>query len=294
MIEYHADDYGMTPASSRRIIECINEGCINGISLMANSPRLEECMELLDRECKKRPVLAIHLNLITEKALGEREQVPDLTDEDGFFNQSYIKLLGVSLIPGVREKYRKQIREELRRQILRCLPYFPDRKNVRIDSHRHIHMVPMIFDEVARIVEEEGLQVSCVRITREKPETCRGIMGFEHFRPVNILKACLLNVLAFVDRKNQRELYECGKSDFASVLFSGHMTWHNLILILNNIRTSRYAYQDNIEIMMHPGAVMEPEDLKAFHDTEDFYYMSDPMRMREAEAAKRLWSHLKD
>ncbi|MCR5486895.1 MAG: ChbG/HpnK family deacetylase [Lachnospiraceae bacterium] len=293
MIEFHADDYGMTEASSRRIIECINEGCINGISLMANSPHLEECMEILYREAKKQPMLAIHLNLITERALGTREETPSLTDEDGYFNQSYLKLFLASLIPFERERIRREIHDELLRQIRRCLPYFPGKEQVRIDSHRHVHMIPMVFDELSRIIEEEGLQVSYVRITREKPQTYEGIRGFTHFRPVNLIKVLLLNAFARVNRMRHRELYECGRSDFASILFSGCMTWHNLSRVLNNIRLHRTQYQENIEIMMHPGAVLEAEDLKQFHDKEDFYYMSDPMRMKEAEAAKKVWSLLK-
>ena len=50
MIEFHADDYGMSLPSSLRIIECIEKGNINGISLMPNAPCFAESMELLQKE----------------------------------------------------------------------------------------------------------------------------------------------------------------------------------------------------------------------------------------------------
>ena len=44
MIEYHADDYGMFKTQSKHIMDCYHEGALNGISIMPNSPYLDECM----------------------------------------------------------------------------------------------------------------------------------------------------------------------------------------------------------------------------------------------------------
>ena len=49
MTEFHADDYGLFPKQSKRILRCITEGACNGISIMPNSPYLSECMEMLAR-----------------------------------------------------------------------------------------------------------------------------------------------------------------------------------------------------------------------------------------------------
>ncbi len=292
MIEFHADDYGMFPASSERIIDCINEGVINGISLMANSPNLDDCMELFRKKCHKKVHLAIHLNLLTEKALGEKCRVSSLTDEEGYFNQSWFRLLAVSMIPGLRNRYRAQIKNELSLQIDRCLPYFSEEKEIRLDSHRHVHMIPMVFDVLAELIAEKGLKVSYIRITKDKIGLYRHINRFEHFRPINLIKVMLLNLLAAVDKKRHYALYECGNSDFASIMFSGCMTYRNLTQILSNIRQNRIMFRDNIELMLHPGAVLEKEDLEQIHDAEDRLYMPDPMRNSEAEACKKLWSVL--
>ena len=85
MIEFHADDYGMFPKAAERILECIENGSINGISIMPNGPCLEACMDLLQKKCTKPVKIAIHLNLMTQRPLSEPERIPDLVRADGSF-----------------------------------------------------------------------------------------------------------------------------------------------------------------------------------------------------------------
>jgi predicted glycoside hydrolase/deacetylase ChbG (UPF0249 family) len=284
MIEFHADDYGMFPGAVRRIIRCANEGYLNGVSLMPNGLYLDECMDILKKECTKEIRLAIHFNIMTEKPLSPTEEIPDLVDGSGCFNMTYGKLLKASVIPGIRRRYKKQIKAELGRQMDRCLPYLKEQGSVRIDSHRHFHMVPLVFDVISELVKEKELNVSYIRIIREKPAFYRGLAGFECFRPINIIKVILLDVFSAIDRIKHRELYDAGNSDFASILFSGCMTRRNLDIMLKNIENNRKAFRENIELMFHPGAVKEQEDLCRISDPEDREYMSDVMRDREADA----------
>ncbi len=288
MIEFHADDYGMFPAASGRIIESINNGVINGISLMPNGHYLDESMQLLKEECRKPVKLSIHLNIITEKPLSDASELPDLTDEDGNFNVTYGKLLKASILPSMRKRYKKQIKAELSRQMDRILPYLKEQGTVRIDSHRHFHMVPLVFDVIAELIREKDLKVSYIRIIREKPRFYRNLLRFEYFKPVNVVKVLLLDFFSGIDRLRHRELFECGNADFASILFSGHMTYKNLVLILKNIERNRNAFRENIELMIHPGAVLEPEDIAEIIDAEDKVYMASPMRLKELDAVRKL------
>ncbi len=286
MIEFHADDYGMFPYSSKRIIRCINEGLVNGISLMPNGQCLDECMELFKETCLKKTRLSIHLNIMTERPLSHPEEIPDLVDEQGFFNVTYHKLISAYLKPGLMGRLKRQIKIELSRQIDRCLPYLPLGEGIRIDSHRHFHMVPFVFDVIMELIDEKGLELSYIRIIREKPAFYRGIMRFEHFKPLNVIKVALLNAFSLADRLRHRDIYENRSADFASILFSGCMTERNLRLILKNIKENPSAIREDVELMFHPGAVKEPEDLKRIMDLEDRAYMSDPLRTKEAKALK--------
>ena len=284
MIEFHADDYGMFPAASRRILSCIEQGCINGISMMPNGPCFEECMEILQKECKKDIALSVHLNLMTEKPLSDPEEIPDLVGPDGNFRLTYGKLLLVSLLPGSRKHYREQIAKELSAQIERCLPYFPQGAGLRLDSHRHFHMIPLVFDAIAGLVEEKNYPLTYIRIIREKSAFYKKIRRAECFRPVNVIKAVLLNMLGAIDRRRHPTLYGLGSADFASILFSGCMTKGNLSWMLTNIRRNPAAFPRDIELMFHPGLVVEEEDLIRISDAEDRRYMSDEMRRLEHEA----------
>ena len=284
MIEFHADDYGMFPAAARRIIRCINEGRLNGISLMPNGLYLDDCMKLLEQECTKEVRLAIHFNIMTERPVGDPADIPDLTDENGCFNVTYGKLIKAELTPWIRAKYKQQVKHELGLQLDRCMPFFEGQGSIRIDSHRHFHMVPFVFDAIAELIEERGLEVSYIRIIHEQLKFYRGIARFEYFKPVNVIKAMLLNAFSAIDRRRHRELCDRVQADFASILFSGHMTCRNVKLILKNIENNPSDFRESIELMFHPGAVLEKEDLERINDAEDRAYMSDGMRDKEAEA----------
>ena len=286
MIEYHADDYGMFPASSLRIIDCIENGCINGISLMPNGACFRECMEIFQDNCSKPVRLSIHLNLVTEKPLSDPLSIPYLVDENGYFNVTYGKLLTLSLFPSRRKKIKHQIKAELSEQIDACIPYLKEQGSLRLDSHRHIHMVPVVFESLQEIIDEKDLNISYIRIIHEKASFYRNLCQFEYFRPINVIKAVLLNFLGAIDRIRYPRLYSKCTSDFASILFSGCMTEKNLGNILANISAYKKEPGKDTEIMLHPGAVLEKEDLKMINDAEDRRYLSDPMRQKEASACK--------
>ena len=287
MIEYHADDYGMFPAASRRIIDCIENGRINGISLMPNGQCFSQCMDIFEKECTKPVRLSVHLNLITEKPLSDPGTIPDLVDENGHFSVSYGKILIASLIPSKRKKYKEQIKTELGRQIEACLPYMEKQGNVRLDSHRHIHMVPVVFEALQEIIEEKNLDISYIRIIHERFAFYKKLGQFECFRPVNVIKAVLLNYLGFIDKIRYPKLYAKGNAEFASILFSGCMTKKNLGNILKNISSDHSFPHEDIELMFHPGAVLEKEDLAQIADVEDRHYLSDKMREKEATALRQ-------
>ena len=80
MTEFHADDYGLFPAQARRILQCYEEGALNGVSIMPNSPCLEQCLEMLP---EKGLALTVHLNLMEGRSAAPGEELPHLVDGDG-------------------------------------------------------------------------------------------------------------------------------------------------------------------------------------------------------------------
>ena len=113
MTEFHADDYGLFPAQSGRILDCWREGALNGTSLMPNSPCLDECLDMLPPEGI---ALTVHLNLIEGRCLAPKEALPLLVDDRGVFRVSFSSLL-FSRFTGKYREYRREIKMELSAQI---------------------------------------------------------------------------------------------------------------------------------------------------------------------------------
>ena len=82
---FHADDFGITPEQSRRILECCDgcpggRGLLNSLSVLAGSPRFEECASLLDGRPEGLRV-GVHLNFVEGPCCADPAAVPtyDLT-----------------------------------------------------------------------------------------------------------------------------------------------------------------------------------------------------------------------
>ncbi len=282
MIEIHADDFCITPGASRDIIDCINEGAVNGISIMADSPYLTECMEILKEECRKPVRRSVHLDLITGKAL---TGVSPLTDGEGYFNTSYMKYILISFLPFYGIKYRKYIKAELSAQIERCFPYM-DSEGIRIDSHRHIHMVPLVFSLVMEIIREKGYKLSYIRITKDDPGLYSDLPGFDGFRVFGVIKSLLLTLFSYIDLYCFGEELKGRTADFASIIFSGKMTERNMIRILHRRSAGSSGRNGDMEIMVHPFQVRDPDELSSIHDPEDREYSVSSLREKEIKAVK--------
>ena len=154
MTEFHADDYGLFPTQSGRILRCMREGALNGTSVMPNSPWLEQCLDMLPEEGI---ALAVHLNLMEGRCLAPKEELPLLTDGEGIFRVSFLRLL-LCPLTGRRGEYRGQIKKELRAQIRALQPAFERfGQPLRLDGHAHWHMLPVVFDALMELIAEEEL-----------------------------------------------------------------------------------------------------------------------------------------
>ncbi len=282
MIEIHADDYGMFVDESRSIIECINEGCVNGISIMPNSEHFDESMKMLQVECDKNCMISVHLDLITGKAMLRSRF---LADEEGYFKNSYGKLMLISLIPFIRSRYKADIKAELSEQINKCIPYMNEKGKIRIDSHRHFHMIPMVFAVIMDIVDSKGLELEYIRMSTDSYRLYDNLFSYETFRPINVIKSILLSIFKCINELRFRDRIRGKYKKFASILFSGCMTKSNMIRILDRISICNYQLQD-YEIMVHPGGVVNDVDLFEIHNQEDREFLQSKLRMVEYTAVK--------
>ena len=156
----NADDFGMSKALNKAILEGYGAGLLKSASLVANGKAFDEALEKVIPNCPDLGV-GIHLNVVEGRSLCA--EVLTLTDKDGNFNNSYFQLLKKSYY-SKKEEFFYELEREFRRQIESIMS---KTKVSHIDSHMHIHSIPPIFDLVCRLAKEYGIKE--VRTHFEKP-----------------------------------------------------------------------------------------------------------------------------
>lgn len=282
-IEYHADDYGLFPTQSRRILDCADNGVLNAVSVMTNGPHLGECMEPL------RPygelAVAVHLNFMEGRAL-----CPGLlTDREQNFRASFGSLLLHSYLPG-RGKYRAALREEIRAQIRALLPYLDEGRGLRIDGHSHYHMLPVVFDALMDVIREERLSVSYIRVPRDPiGPYLRHWRKLDGFRPINLLKVLVLDLLSWRNTWKYRAFFaRLERRVFLGVLFSGNMCYQNVSAVLPEAEALAARKGWGVEVLAHPGGVCEPEDASRVTHKDDLAFLTSGGRRKEADMFRKL------
>lgn len=286
-IEYHADDFGLFPTQSQRILECHYHGILNGTSVMPNSTYLNTCMELL-HPVKREIALTVHLNIIEGCSICSHEEIPLLTDQNGVFRISFGKLLLGSFLPG-RNAYRKQLKRELKAQIYAILPYLEEGMPLRLDGHAHYHMLPVVFDALMDVIQEEKLKVSYIRIPREYPSLyLRHWRELRDFSAINLLKVLILNILAGRNQKKYRDILgHMEQKVFLGVFLSGRMYWENVMPVLQDAIELARNQGKGLEILAHPGGVYEEDDIRELTYPEDIDFLTSGYRRKEASLFMR-------
>lgn len=285
MIELHSDDYGLFPAQSKRIAECVQKKAINGISIVPNSPYLDECMSFIaGQECE----YTIHINLVLGKRLSPISGAEHIS-KGGVLCCSFSKLLLASYLPSIRKRYYEEIKGEIRAQINATKGYYKNRP-LRLNSHRHYHMIPIVFDAMAEIIREDDLEVSHIRFPIEPVSRYIRLTGKTGMiRPINIVKAIILNTLSARNRSKHPALFNSlSHMEFAGVIYSGNMTINNTLPILEDAIKRGV----DMEMAFHPGGVFEPDDLKELNDEEEASFQSSHKRTLETESVIALSSSL--
>ena len=106
---------------------------------------------------------------------------------------------------------------------------------------------------------------------------------------INFVKVAILNALVARNKKKHKHiLNKMDEMDFAGVLCSGNMCYENIEILLQNCKVYDGSSDTNMELLFHPGAVLEEADQKQITSKDDLAFLTDEGRMREAAALKRL------
>ena len=281
MIYFHADDYGINTEQAGRVLDCYYNGVLNSVSIIPNWERIEEAFRELPDDVKK----SVHLNLCEGHSVAPPEDVPLLVNENGEFRRSFVQLL---LLSTFSPACRKQIKAECRAQIHKVRDLMDESAPLRLDSHRHYHMIPAVYRALFDITGEEGIRVEYVRWPVEKVRLYgRPAPGGAGIGLNNRVKCLVLNCLGIVNRgvrdrwNTEREAVFCG------VGYTGNMFYENVHRFLDRFVSEAEKRNMDLEVLFHPGGVKEGEFFLSEDTGFPDYYMSGN-RDREAEALKRL------
>lgn len=200
----NADDFGMSNAFNKAVLDGYNNGFLTSASLCANGEAFSSAMNEVLPECPNLGI-GVHLNIIEGKSLLGHSEVSLLTNPSGCFNNGYLKMIWQSN----NSLFLEQVEREFRAQIERVLKYT---KVDHLDSHVHVHAIPKIFELTCKLAKEYG--IAQIRTQFERFYFVPNfIMHLNISYPPNILKVILLNSFTIKNKQTTKH-YGLRTNDF--------------------------------------------------------------------------------
>lgn len=299
--DIHADDYALTLNTSRDMLECMRAGRLDSISIVPNMSCFEECMDLFYGEIPKLPflpLLSVHLDFVEGRSLAGREKTPDLTKQDSdLMGLGWGGLFAASYLPHKRKRIKAQLRCEIRAQlakaqgaIKKCMDIAAEngipcrQKGLRIDSHQHAHMIPVVWEATLEVVREEGYTLEYIRNSKEVLGVfLTDVSLYGTYRPVNFVKNRLLSLYShkadrFCKESGMKQMYLWG------LVMSGRMDRERIERLYGKMKRKAERDGRTLEILFHPGITL-PEEITpeiAKEAAADFYLCRDRHVEKEA------------
>jgi len=292
--DIHADDYALTINTSKDMLACMQAGKLNSISIVANMSCFDQCMELLYEEIPNLPFLpliSVHLDFVEGRSLAGRKQAPDLVKgESDLMGLGWGGLFLASYLPGKRGRVKAQLVREIKAQLARgqaavkrCMEIAKkagvacSQTGLRVDSHQHAHMIPVVWEALLAAVSEEGYAVEYIRNSKEVLSVfLTEVSLYKSYRLINFVKNRLLSHYSHrVDRyckaNGMRQMYLWG------LVMSGRMDKARIEKLYPKMRKKAAQDGRELEILFHPGLMLAQEvtDEVAKEAAEDFYRRGD-------------------
>lgn len=226
----NADDLGLAESVNRGIIEAIECGIVTSASLMVNMPACEDAIRRL-QEARQRgatPGIGLHFNIVAGRPLETCRTLTSLRTGE------FLPMLTLAWRAWAGRLDLREIERELEAQLHRAKKLLiPIGLQVtHIDSHRHAHCLPGVFDLVARAARRHG--IVHVRHSCEAP-------GMQLGRPHAMLASRLLR--AVVARREPTDDVR-----FTGIAMMGSRTFDSDIdRLIARLPTG------TTELMVHPG-----------------------------------------
>ena len=182
-----ADDYGISPLTSRGILRLAKRGRVTCAVLLVNSPHAEEAVEAW-RVADKPMELGWHPCLTLDRPISDSNAVRSLVNADGRFHPlgDFAKRLATGRID------RGEVFREFEAQYARYVELTNARPSL-VNGHHHIHTFPVISRALMDVLTQTSARPYMRRV-REPFATVAGIRGAE-------MKRLLLSTLGIVSAR---------------------------------------------------------------------------------------------
>ena len=238
----NADDLGWTDGVNRGILDAFRGGIVTSTSLLANGVAFAEAV----KEAKAAPGLGVgvHLNLSDGAPVADRESVTSLLNDDGKFAEGPEGLL---LKRARRGLLLDEVEEEWDAQIQKVRD--ADIQPTHLDGHKHVHMLPGLFEIALRLAKKHGIEA--IRVSLEESSLRAPLSSGAKHRAGVVMKQGVqargLKLLARDARKKAARAGIATADYFCGIAQTGELTREGLQQLLKSLPDG------TTELMCHPG-----------------------------------------
>jgi predicted glycoside hydrolase/deacetylase ChbG (UPF0249 family) len=244
-LNVNADDFGLSEAVDRGILEAHARGIVTSTSMLATG---EPCATTLARLRETATLgVGVHLNISDGRPVSRVEDVPSLVDPEGRFWS------GQALLDALGRLEKGELRAELTAQVQRCRQLL-GRELDHLDCHQHILLFhPNTLAVFLQLAKDLALPVRSPACFLEASRLDAFVRRIETENGIRL------------DLGNRQELAQSlaetyrrfgpvpGPDHFEYRFYGKQATWENLIKTLESLPSG------TTELMCHPGGA-EPGD----------------------------------
>lgn len=280
-IDIHADDYGLTLNTSRDILAGINAGKLDSISIVPNMTSYEKALVLWETELnkEKEPKISVHLNFMEGHCCAVKEKVDLLVDEKGYFKLSWIDLVKYNYNVFKYKMVKSQLKYEIRSQLWRVIEDYNllNEKKLRVDSHQHTHMIPIVMKALLEVIEEDKIPTEYIRVSKEMiMPYLKQIKFYSTYRVINLIKVAVLNFFSLEDERLLKKK-NIPSMVLSGVFMSGKMDIERIKRVLPDLKKAAEKKNVTLEVLFHPGSALQEEvgDEFVSEEANEFYFSSN-------------------
>lgn len=274
-INRHADDFGLSKNASKVIYELCKENKLDSLSLMVNLSTANGLVDEIRELHNLGKSISIHLNFTEGKCLANPSLISSLVDEKGYFRNSWEKYFLYNFNFIIRKKIKNQLKIEILCQVRKGIEYIGS-SELYLDSHQHIHMIPLVLESLIEVINENKLNIKYIRISREPiiPFITSGV-SLSSFPLINFAKNFILNIFSRNAEKITAK-FELTPMYVWGLIMSGEMDLERINKIMPSMIEVSEASCRDLEMIFHPGKMKTDEITGEIKRNSDIsFYLSD-------------------